>query len=276
MPLYLYTFRPQICDQNLFETFIDIFLPFIEEFPRYSYSIEEDGTLSKHIHILYDCKASDNSKALPQKLNRKMFSKFHSVLKNKMTNEIGFDDRKVLDTKEDQLKVLGYVNKAEKNLWRRGAKGFPLEEISEAIKYYYAEKHLDKSIYKSDLRILQSRTIHISVLEYCVSNTLEPTDPLTKIQMIKEGMMFSQVGHVAETLEEVEINMFPERFDTTKKDKSYNNLTYANAQLQRENDRQEQIINALKKRFNIGQVDITFNGVVRIKGKGSDEEYQEI
>ena len=274
MPFFLYTFRPQINEQKLFEQFLDVFLPFLKEFPSYSYSVEEEGTLQQHIHIMYEHHATDNSKAMPQKLNKKCFSLFKSALKNKMTNDKGFDDRKVNDNQEDFLKVLGYVNK-ETNCLRRKSVGFTNEEILKAVGHYYACEHLDKSIVKNDLNIMTSKNIHISIKDYCVKNNLEPTQPLTKLKMIKDGYMFSQVTKVAETFDEIEINMFPDRFDELD-DKSYDNMSYRINQQQEELQKLRSQLYALKHHFKIAQIENTFDGRVRIRGLGSDEDFKYI
>ena len=276
MPFFLYTFRPQINEQKLFEQFLDIFLPFLKEFPSYSYSVEEEGTLQQHIHIMYEHHAKDNSKALPQKLNKKCFSLFKSALKNKMTNDKGFDDRMVNDNQEDFLKVLGYVNK-ETDCLRRKSVGFTNEEILKAVAHYYACEHLDKSTVKNDLNIMSSKNIHISIKDYCVKNKVEPNQPLTKLKMIKDGYMFSQVSKVAETFDEIEINMFPDRFDADNfSDKSYENMSYKNNQLQEENKKLKQQLYALTHHFKIAQIENTFDGRVKIRGLGSDVDFEYI
>ena len=115
MPFYLFTFRPQITEQELFENFITIFIPELKKLTKYSYSIEEDTTLQKHIHVVAESKAKDLS-AFKQIFNKKIFKDFKSTLKLKQTNEKGFDDQKIRD--EDFLKVLGYVNKETQCLRR--------------------------------------------------------------------------------------------------------------------------------------------------------------
>lgn len=222
MPFYLYTFRPQINDQELFEDFLNIFLPFINQFNRYSYSIEEDNTLSKHIHIMYEDKAKDNSQALPQKLNRKMFSLFKSALQSKMTNDRAFDDRKVKTDEDDYLTVLGYVNK-ETDCIRRKNKGFRNEEILEAVKYYYSKENLKASIYKkTDIILLTSKNIHIHIKNYCQKTGSDPGQwKLVRLKMRKENYCFSQVGHHEETFLEIEHQLYPERFPDLANQDSY-------------------------------------------------------
>ncbi len=52
---YLFTFRPQITEQQLFEDFYTILEPAImssKTITHYSYNVEEDNSLKKHIHLL--------------------------------------------------------------------------------------------------------------------------------------------------------------------------------------------------------------------------------
>ena len=140
MPFYLFTFRPQITEQDLFENFLTIFIPEIKKLTKYSYSVEDDSTLQKHIHVVAESKAKDLS-AFKQIFNKKIFKDFKSSLKTKQTNEHGFDDKKI--NQEDFLKVLGYVNKETQCLRREY--NFTNEEILKAVDYYYTSKHIDKS-----------------------------------------------------------------------------------------------------------------------------------
>lgn len=218
MPYYLFTFRPQITEQQLFEDFFTILQPELESLSKYSYTIEEDNTLQKHIHLIAESKAKDNS-AFKQIFQKKIFQDFKSSLKNKLTNEKGFDDRKVKETKEDFLHTLGYVNK-EPTALRRQYKGFTNEEISTAVEYYHTAKRIKSAIPKSDLTIVSARNVHIIVKDYCLRNEMEPCNPFTILNMKKEGYMFSQCPHLEETLKELEINMYPDRYKETEEEES--------------------------------------------------------
>ena len=217
MPFFLFTFRPQITEQELFEQFLSIFLPLLEEFSKFSYSIEEDGTLNKHIHLMVETKAKDNC-AWKQFFNKKPFKDFKVAIKTKQTNpDKGFDDRMVKRDKqgetiiEDKLKVLGYVNK-ETNCPRRKYKGFTNEEILEAVDFYYTTQHLEKSKIKNDLTLVTPKNIHILIKTFCEENELEPNDPHLKLRMNAKGYCFSQCPKVDDTIHELESIMYPERF----------------------------------------------------------------
>jgi hypothetical protein len=192
MPFYLFTFRPQVSDQHLFEDFLSIFLPILDTLSKYSYSIEEDGTLNKHIHVLVEHKAKDNN-AWKQLFKRKIFKDFKESLTSKMTNEHGFDDRMVKEDPEDLLKVLGYVNK-ETDCIRRKYKGFTNEEVLSGIKFYYASEHIDKSKVKNDWTVLTTKNAHVIIEKFVEDNEMDwnefMIEQTIKIKMIESKFSF--------------------------------------------------------------------------------------
>lgn len=192
MPFYLFTFRPQISDQHLFEDFLSIFLPILDTLSKFSYSIEEDGTLNKHIHVLVEHKAKDNN-AWKQLFKRKIFKDFKECLASKMTNDHGFDDRMVKEDPEDLLKVLGYVNK-ETDCIRRKYKGFTNEEVLSGIKFYYASEHIDKSKVTNDWTVLTTKNAHVIIEKFVKDNELDwnefMIEQTIKIKMIESKYSF--------------------------------------------------------------------------------------
>lgn len=194
MPFYLFTFRPQISEQELFESFLTIFIPELKKLNRYSYSVEEDGTLQKHIHAVAESKAKDLS-AFKQIFNKKIFKDFKSSLKLKQTNEKGFDDQKIRD--EDFLKVLGYVNKETQCLRREY--NFTNEEILQAVEYYYTSKHIDKKKnIDNDWTILTTKNVHVIIENYVKEHNIDYNDFLVeeqiKMRMIKDKYSFASIS----------------------------------------------------------------------------------
>lgn len=193
MPYFLFTFRPQVSEQQLFEDFLAIFLPILKEFPKYSYSVEEDNTLQKHIHaLIFHPTAKDNSKFL-QLFNKKIFIDFKKSLFTKQTNDAGFDNRLVKDYPADRIKVLGYVNK-ETQCLRREYSGFTNEEVLAGVKYYYASEHIDKSKVENDWTILTSKNAHVIIEKYVAENNIDWNDfqveQFIKIKMIQSKYSF--------------------------------------------------------------------------------------
>ena len=115
-----------------------------------------------------------------------------------MTNDYGFDDRKVKDDPEDFLKVLGYVNK-ETQCLRRKYKGFTNEEILKAVEYYYTTKHIDKTNINSDMIILTPKNYHIHMKTEALRHKLQPDDPLLTFRMRKDGFCFGNIPDKVET-----------------------------------------------------------------------------
>jgi hypothetical protein len=194
MPFYLFTFRPQITEQDLFENFLTIFIPEIKKLTKYSYSVEDDSTLQKHIHVVAESKAKDLS-AFKQIFNKKIFKDFKSSLKTKQTNEHGFDDKKI--NQEDFLKVLGYVNKETQCLRREY--NFTNEEILKAVDYYYTSKHIDKSQKGNrDWTILSTKNSHVIIEKYIEDNEIDILDyqecEITKIKMIEDRYSFNNIS----------------------------------------------------------------------------------
>lgn len=194
MPFYLFTFRPQITEQELFENFLTIFIPEIKKLNKYSYSVEDDGTLQKHIHCVAESKAKDLS-AFKQIFNKKIFKEFKTTLKAKQTNEHGFDDQKIRD--EDFLKVLGYVNKETQCLRREY--NFTNEEILQAVEYYYTSKHIDKHKHiDNDWTILTTKNAHVIIEDYVRIHNIDYNDFLVeqdiKMRMIKDKYSFASIS----------------------------------------------------------------------------------
>lgn len=197
MFFYLFTFRPQTSETNLFEQFLTILKPALEDsktIKKYAYSVEEDNSLNVHIHLLAgfeETKSKNNP--LTQFFNTKPFRDFKQTLKLKQTNEPnGFDDRKVQDTKEDFLKVLGYVNK-ETVCRRRANKGFTNEEILEGIEYYYTTQHIDKSKdqSKNNWKILTHKNVLAEIEYWMDNNNVEKWSPIQKVKMIQDRYSFT-------------------------------------------------------------------------------------
>ena len=113
MTYIFYTFRPQICDQQLFEDFLKLFIPFVKSHKEYAYSVESDGTLSKHLHAIIGSPSTGKDyqdlDKFYQKFNKtnglKEFKDF--AKKHANTSEVAFKPMKVKDTPEDLLHTPG-------------------------------------------------------------------------------------------------------------------------------------------------------------------------
>lgn len=183
MPSYIfYTFRPQISDQGLFEDFLILFLPFVKEHKEYAYTVENDGTLHKHIHaIIAGPKSGQDYKDLDkfyQKFNKtnglKEFKDF--ARKHSSTTEDGFKPMKVKDTDEDLLHTLGYTLKEHA---QRQETNFPNSKVTSAIEYYHAHQRIkSKNPMRKDWIILTGKNVNVHMERYIDENNIELPDRL--------------------------------------------------------------------------------------------------
>jgi len=80
------TFRAHISETQVFEDFISYFLPHISlKFPFYIYTVEDDDSPGRHIHILLKHDEKDKQK-LKQKIEAKWYKDFSKSLQNKQTD----------------------------------------------------------------------------------------------------------------------------------------------------------------------------------------------
>jgi hypothetical protein len=182
MTYIFYTFRPQICDQQLFEDFLTLFVPFVTSHKEYAYSVESDGTLSKHLHVIVgsppsgvDYKDLDKFYQRFNKANGlrefKEFAKKHAN-----TSEVAFKPMKVKDTKEDLLHCLGYTMKEHAT---RQETNFPNQQVLDAVEYYFAHQRIKaKDNTSKDWTILTGKNVNVIMERYIQDNEIKLPDPL--------------------------------------------------------------------------------------------------
>ncbi len=130
---YFLTFRSQIEDQDLFESFMDYYPPLLEEHNSYLWVVEEDETLRKHFHAVIELPETKSKKTYKDKFNNKNLRKFKDMaISNTNTTEDGFHTRQVeKESEEDLLNVVGYTQK-ESNPNRIKSKEFSKEYLKKA------------------------------------------------------------------------------------------------------------------------------------------------
>lgn len=209
---YLFTFRSQITEQDLFENFLTIFIPILKKFEQYSYSVENDSSLQKHLHCIFLHQTAKDYTAMSQLFNQKIFNDFRKALKYKQTNDKGYDNQKV--KKGDFLKLLGYVNKETQCLRREY--NFTNEKILEGVNYYYTHKHIEKSLcINDDITLLTIKNCYAHIRKYCEENNYRPADPFLKMRMQKQKFAFRPIGSIQtiqEVLDELDIIMNPTKY----------------------------------------------------------------
>lgn len=171
------TFRAHVSEPQLFEDYLNIFLPILNNFEKYAYSIEEDDTPNRHIHVILSLNSSIKDKSkLDQKFNNKFMKDFKKSLGIKQTAwEHAYDSKYLPDTQEDVLKVLGYVLK-EDNCPRRRVKNISTNLITQGIKFHVSTARIENSSVKNDWKIINSKNFHIMLEHYAQKNNMTVHD----------------------------------------------------------------------------------------------------
>lgn len=191
MGIFNIVVKANVCDPEYFEQYFVLLKPFLENYEKYSYSIEWDKTLDRHLHLILETPDRDWS-SLFQKLKTKTFKPIiqnmpsSTILKNFIHGE------KVKETQEDIYKTLGYVNK-----WhcvRRKHKGWTDADILDAVEFYITHSHHEKKQIKDDTKIISGKNIYAMVKQFVSDTGTEIDDPLIKGKMVKAGHGFVNVS----------------------------------------------------------------------------------
>lgn len=190
------TFRAHVSEPQVFEDFISFFLPHISsKFPFYIYSIEDDDSPSRHIHLLLQHNEKDKQK-LKQKIEAKQFKEFTKLLKNKETalshaikygkgpdgEDFGFT-MKI----EDKMKCIGYIFK---DITRRNKlSGLSQSLITQCCDFYFANRRI-KNATDNDWKIITTKNIHTKVEQFCKEKNQDLNSPLLQHNMVKDKYTF--------------------------------------------------------------------------------------
>lgn len=170
------TFRAHVSEPQLFEDFINIFLPILNNFEKYAYSIEEDNTPNRHIHAIFTSISLKDKSKIDQKFNTKFMKDFKKSLGIKQTDwQHAYDSKFLPDTLEDVMKVLGYVLKDD-NVTRRRVKNITANQMTQGIKFHVSTARIEKSIVKNDWKIINSKNFHIMCEDYAKKNNMTVHD----------------------------------------------------------------------------------------------------
>lgn len=185
-----FTFRPQINDQDLFEDFLKLFLPFIKSHSEYVYSVENDGMLTKHIHAVMLGKYADKDKFF-QKWNKTNGLVGFKTMCKKFTNtdENGFDTKLVPDTDNDKLHVIGYTCKEITE--GRGHYNMTEDLITKSLEFYHAHKRIKaKEKSSKDWTLITTKNVYAHIEDYIEKNEIKLPDPLltTKLSSDRYGL----------------------------------------------------------------------------------------
>lgn len=187
MPHYRIDLHAQSLDINFFEDYFVIFKDWISQFSKYSYSVEDDETINRHLHAYIVC---DHAKAdhVRKALTRNQFAPLIKTMTNctQTTLKNFFHIETVNKT---PLKALGYT---QKFACKRRASTFTDDEILQAVEYYYTTEKYDKQqiVDKTDWRKVTSRNFHSIIEEYVNKNNLDYKNPFLVEKMVRERFTF--------------------------------------------------------------------------------------
>lgn len=181
MPTCLITIRPSQNDHALLEDYLILFKTWLQNYKyvsRYSWSIEEDQTINRHLHCYLEHTENKGSGKIKSQLKTTIFKGFiknlpHTTIADVMIN---------VTNSEDPKNHLGYANKDHTH---RHESTISDEEIIAALKYYYTtEKYKTRILEKansSNWKHVTSRNFHVQVEDYLKKNpelSLEDTGEL--------------------------------------------------------------------------------------------------
>ena len=188
MAPFLITLRLHQNDTQLFEDWFILIRNWLqEEVHTYSYSIEWDESVNRHIHIFIDGDYRDADK-VKRRLTTKEFKVIIGALPNsKSLLQHALDIKKI---KELPKKALGYTQK-----WhckRREHKGFTDQEIIDAVEYYYTMTKLSKQQEPNkDWIHVTNKNMHALVEDYSSKNELSLQDSgHIKLKMVMDAHTF--------------------------------------------------------------------------------------
>ena len=217
--VYSITIRAHQNDIQVFEQYFATLKVFLQNYETYSYSVEWDDSINRHLH-LYLITSDRDSDSLKNKLIKKDFKTILNNLNQTQTILSQFINiQKVKDTPEDKLKILGYVNK-----WccrRRDSKNIPSQQIIDAVEYYTIQKHHEKTQIKDDVKIVTTKNIYAMTKQFCQDTGTRIDDPCLRLKMTQHKYGFINVTprNISRAFKELKImenqHTLQESFDIT-------------------------------------------------------------
>jgi len=190
MSQYLITLRCHQNDTQLFEDYMILIKGWLKnEIKRYSWSIEFDETINRHLHLLVEGDYRDSDK-VRRRLSTKEFKSIQIKLKQSKTIISNALDVKKI--KEMPQKALGYTQK-----WscrRRDHLGFTDQEIVDAVEFYYTTARLEKAQdITDDWKHVTNKNFHAVVEDFVKKDkeieSFKDSD-LIKLKMVKAKHTF--------------------------------------------------------------------------------------
>lgn len=198
---FLLTIRAQVSEVQIFEDFLNIFLPDIKKRKEYYFSVEKDGSPDRHLHAVINDPAPDRPNFI-KKFKKKIYEEFKNSLKETSTQwDSEFKSkffRIDLIKKEDVKLKIGYIFK-ENNLTRYAVNSDaenPEEYITECVKLYHAKERLDaRKTHEDDTILVTPKNFHAKVNEFVKNDDeCDYNDHLIQYRMVKSGYSFVNIS----------------------------------------------------------------------------------
>lgn len=191
MAIFNITIKANVCDPEYFEQYFIILKVFLENYEKYSYSVEHDDTIDRHLHLIIETPDRDWN-SLFEKLKKKAFKSIIQNIPPSTILKTFINGSKVKETQEDIYKVLGYVNKWHCN--RRAHKGWTEADILDAVEFYTTQAHHEKTQIKTDVKIVTTKNIYAMTSQFCKDTGTNVDDPLIRLKMTKSKYGFVNVS----------------------------------------------------------------------------------
>jgi len=219
------TFNAAASEPQVFEDFIIIFLTHISlKFPFYIYSIEKDGTPSRHLHMLIQHNETEHGK-IKQKIEQKYFKDFSKSIQNKSTNlnvalkygskTTTIDPEKTFGFTmkiEDKMKCIGYIFKDITT--RNKTSGLSQSLITQCCDFYFSDRRI-KNTTDNDWKQLTTKNIHVKIEEFCKETGQDVLSPLLQHNMVKNKHTFIQLSNKQRKMAIAELQ-YSQGFDNEK------------------------------------------------------------
>lgn len=186
MSEFLITLRCHPNDTQLFEDYIILIKNWLNEVKKYSYSIEWDDSINRHLHLIVQADYRDADK-LRRRLTTKEFKTIQININQSKT--IIKTALRIDKVKELPQKALGYTQK-----WhcrRRGHCGYTDQEIVDAVEFYYTTARLEKQQdVTQDWKHVTNKNFHAIVEDFVKKD--EDIEDFSKSDLIKLKMVKSK------------------------------------------------------------------------------------
>lgn len=192
MPYYSITSRAHPSEMTIFEDWLTIIFPFIFKRDVYHYSVENDDTVDRHLHVVLEDNAVDLTN-FTKKLYTKKFTEFKKSLSKNFTDYEQLTFCKKIKENEEEINI-GYIFK-DTNA-RQGSSRFGDQDyIVHCIKQYFTDERIKaRGNEKDDVTIVTGKNFYGKVLDFCKRTETDIYDQLLYLKMIKSKYGFINIS----------------------------------------------------------------------------------